>query len=286
MRFRADWLREVLTVPYVPILGPVHPDLADATLFEEVLAAALSGTVLPYDKDRRWTDREHEIPLVDEIVHQPEHTIIPVLSRRGTGIIKLFYYGSHPDLPELRTLTQRTCRAHHAAHGRIVVFSANTPAHDGHTTRLLIKDFRTPSPRPSTSAVAELRPDQLAEFLALADRLAGHGFAFLGRRLAADAVQGPILVAWDGARMVGAIGPLDTLRDRQGIRMLLPQYFGVLPEHHGQGHGRALWHAATDWGHHHGAAYQLLQTQPGQPSDRLFLSEGLHPLGFTTTVIT
>ena len=28
--------------------------------------------------------------LVDEIVHRPAHTIIPTLSRRGTGIVKTY----------------------------------------------------------------------------------------------------------------------------------------------------------------------------------------------------
>jgi GNAT superfamily N-acetyltransferase len=284
MRFRADWLREVLTVPYVPILGPVHPDLADSALFEDVLTAALDGVVLPYDKDSRWTDREHDVPLIDEIVHQPRHTIIPVLSRRGGGMIKLFFYGPQPDLRELRQITRRHCRTHGAAHGRVVVFGENTPHRDGTSTRLLIKDFHASSPSTSTSVVAELRPDQRTDFQSLANGLDDHGFGFLARRLADGMVNGPILIAWDKMRMVGAIGPLDTLRDRRGVQMLLPQYFGVLPEHHGQGHGRALWRAAANWGHRHGAAYQLLQTQPGQASDHLFLSEGLRSLGFTTTV--
>jgi GNAT superfamily N-acetyltransferase len=86
--------------------------------------------------------------------------------------------------------------------------------------------------------------------------------------------------------MVGAIDPLDTLPDRHGTQTLLPQYFGVLPEHHSQGHGRALWRAAADWGHRHGAVYQLLHTQVGQASAHLFLSEGLRSLGFTTTAMT
>lgn len=284
MRFRADWLCEVLTVPYVPILGPVHPDLADAELFDEVLTAALNGIVLPFDKDSRWTHREHEAPLIDELVHRPEHTIVPVLSRRGAGTIKLYYYGTRPDLAELRRLTRRISRVHGAAHSQVVVFDPNTPANGGQATRLLIKDFRTASPAPATAAVAELRTDQLGEFLTLADSLVDHGFGFLGRRLADGMVNGPVLVAWDGTRMIGAIGPLDTLRDRQGTETLLPQYFGVLPEHHGRGHGRALWRATAAWGHRYGAAYQLLQTQLGQASDRLFLSEGLRSLGFATTV--
>ncbi len=86
------------------------------------------------------------------------------------------------------------------------------------------------------------------------------------------------------ASVVGAIGPLTIMRDRRGERMLLPQYFGVLPEHRGQGHGRALWCAAADWGRRRRAAYQLLQTRAGYASDRLFLSEGLRSLGFAASV--
>lgn len=285
MRFRADWLREVLTVPYVPILGPVHPDLADATLFDEVLTAALDGVVLPYDKHSRWHHQRHETPLADEIVHQPEHTIIPILSRRGAGTIKLFYYGTQPDLPKLQETVRKSCRVHKAGHGHVVVFDHQTPVPEGRVSRLLLKEFQAPSPRPGASQITELRPDQLTEFLVLADRLTDHGFGFLGRRLVDDQGIGPVLVAWDEGRMVGAIGPLDTLCDRQGSRMLLPQYFGVLPEHRGHGHGRALWRAAAAWGHRHSAAYQLLQTQLGQAADQLFLSEGLHTLGFATTVL-
>jgi GNAT superfamily N-acetyltransferase len=72
--------------------------------------------------------------------------------------------------------------------------------------------------------------------------------------------------------------------DRRGHPVLLPQYFGVLPGHRGHGHGRALWRAATAWAEEHRAAYQLLQTETGQASDRLFLSEGLTCLGFACAV--
>ena len=66
--------------------------------------------------------------------------------------------------------------------------------------------------------------------------------------------------------------------------MMLPAYFGVLPAHHGRGHGRALWRAATAWAEHHHADYQLLQTKTGHTSERLFLSEGLTCLGFACLV--
>jgi GNAT superfamily N-acetyltransferase len=74
------------------------------------------------------------------------------------------------------------------------------------------------------------------------------------------------------------------MTDRQGAQVLLPQYFGVLPEHRGRGHGRALWRHAAHWGEQNQAVYQLLQTAIGQPSDRLFCSEGLATLGFASAV--
>lgn len=273
-------------MPYVPILGPVHPDLADAALFDEVIDAALAGTVLPFDKDRRWTTRKYDVPLTDEIVHEPGRTIIPVLSPRSTLTIKLHYYGANPDLTGLRRITRRLCAAHNATKGFVIVFETRSPSSAGRSRRLLIKDFNaagTTSLAGSNTSVTELRSDQLADFLALANQLGQHGFRHLGRRLTEGAVNGPIITG-DGARLVGAIGPLNTLSDRYGRQMMLPQYFGVLPEHHRRGHGRALWRAAVQWGRAQGVAYQLLQTEVGQPSDRLFLSEGLRSLGFTTAV--
>ena len=89
MRLRADWLSRVLTVPYVPILGPAHPDQFTAEMFTDVFAdiltASRTGTALPFDKDRRWSPRKTDTVLVDEIVHRPDHTIIPTLSGAAVG---------------------------------------------------------------------------------------------------------------------------------------------------------------------------------------------------------
>jgi hypothetical protein len=84
-----------------------------------------------------------------------------------------------------------------AGHGHVVVFCDHAPAHGVQAIRLLIKDFRTPSPTRAHQRSPSCAPDQLAEFLTLARRMADHGFAFLGQRLADDTVNGPILVAWD-----------------------------------------------------------------------------------------
>src|SRR5882724_9805502 len=108
MRFRPDWLRRVLHVPYVPTLGPVHPDTLCVEVFDEVVAASATGLSLPFDKDRRWSARKTEIVLADEIIHGPDATIIPTWSRRGHGTIKTYVYSATAPAT-LRTATRRWC---------------------------------------------------------------------------------------------------------------------------------------------------------------------------------
>jgi GNAT superfamily N-acetyltransferase len=130
----------------------------------------------------------------------------------------------------------------------------------------------------------DYEPATAATFSAFAHAMADHGFDFLHQRRTAGHHDGPILVSQHNGIIVGAIGPLTIMPDRAGARMLLPQYFGVLPGHRGAGHGRALWRAAERWGAGRDADYQLLQARVGAASERLFLSEGLRSLGFTATV--
>lgn len=299
MRFRPEWLRRVLHVPYVPTLGPVHPDALDPEVFDEVIAATVAGVMLPFDKDRRWSISKAETVLVDEIVHRPDLTIVPTVSRRGRGTIKTHVYGpTKPDTAALRAATRRWCATYGARTGRVVWFHPDTtPDEDaGHvgqaaTSRVLLKVFGTAlvtdTLAASGTSIIDLdtaAPTVRDTFTGFAEQLAEAGFGFLHRRWRAQGVDGPILVAINSDRVIGAIGPLATMTDRQGAAVMLPQYFGVLPAHRGRGHGRALWRHAAAWGERHPAAYQLLQTTAGGPSDRLFCSEGLTTLGFATAV--
>src|SRR5256885_3619306 len=113
MRSRRRWLRRVLQVPVVPTLGPVHRGTLGPEIFDEVVAAARTGEMLPFDKERRWSTSKSETVLVDEIVHRPDLTIIPTLSRRGSGMIKTHVYSvTTPNTAALRTATQRCCASH------------------------------------------------------------------------------------------------------------------------------------------------------------------------------
>ncbi|GAA2091041.1 hypothetical protein GCM10009759_15260 [Kitasatospora saccharophila] len=287
MRLTWDWMSPVVTVPFVPTLGPVHPDALTPGLFADVIDIAGTGRFLAYDKDRRWSDTKDETILPLDLVHRPDLTLIPTLSTRGTGTLKVHLYGDPTDghQEEAADLAAKLAAAHNAARARVLSFQA--PGQAASTaaeacTRLQLREFTPDRPTVQPDAVQplEAHPEAVqATFADFADELAGDGFAFLHSRMQTGTV-GPVLVTVaDDGRVVGAIGPMETMPDSADRPRLLPQYFGVLPDLRGHGHGRALWRAAMHWGHTHGADYQLLQTEIGGASDGLCRSEGLTDLG-------
>lgn len=116
MFFRWDWLRPQLTAPIVPTLGPVHPDALTVGMFEDILRAADTGHFLPYDKDRRWGGDKDEKIVRSDVVHQPEHTLVPTLTRRGRGTVKVFAYGLRDSVvAEAAELATKLAAAHEVA---------------------------------------------------------------------------------------------------------------------------------------------------------------------------
>lgn len=285
MFFRWDWLRPVLTAPIVPTLGPVHPDALTIDLFEDILRAAVTGDFLPYDKNRRWGGEKDEKVLREDVVHQPEHTLIPTLTRRGRGSVKVFAYGLRDGVvDEAAELAAKLAARHDVVNARVVRPLCPSATHP-RGTRIQLKDFTAaPSPDPGgpVRPVTDWPTFVQETFAPFAEAMAADGLAFLHGQMHAGRC-GPVLAAAVADRIVGAIGPMEVGPDPIGRPQLMPQYFAVLPETRGQGLGRVLWRAAMHWGHSHGAAYQLLQTEVGGPSDRLCQAEGLTSLGFTHT---
>jgi len=272
-------------VPYVPTIGPVHPATFDVNLFEDVLKVAGTGSFLPYDKNKRWSDWKDETVLLDEIEHGPGRTLIPTLARQWNSLT-LYAYGVVTDAKVVELAT-KLATANHAACARVLTFHGPewNPSNGVASVRVQLGHFAGPPALLDFHAVKPTAgfPEAVqATFATFADRLATDGFDFLYRRMQAGDV-GPVLAVTDGSRVVGAIGPMETMADSLGAARLLPPYFAVLSDHRRQGHGRALWRAATAWASHHGAEYVLLQTQSNGPSDGLLQAEGLHSLGFVCT---
>ncbi|MFC9144010.1 GNAT family N-acetyltransferase [Streptomyces bacillaris] len=286
MFFRWDWLRPALTAPIVPTLGPVHPDALSVSIFEDILRAADTRDFLPYDKDMRWGGEKGERVLRDDVVHRRERTLIPTLTRRGRGTVKVFTYGPQNNVMEdASELAARLAAVHEVASARVVRPLGPRTAHP-HGTRIQLKDFTTgPCPAPDGPVLPVTAwPAAVREtFATFARDMAAYGLAFLHTRMQAGHC-GPVLATALAGRVVGAIGPMEVRPDAIGRPQLMPQYFAVLPEARGQGLGRLLWRAAMHWGQRHGATYQLLQTEIGGPSDSLCRSEGLTSLGSSYTI--
>ncbi|GGZ17056.1 hypothetical protein GCM10010387_07120 [Streptomyces inusitatus] len=286
MFFRWDWLRPVLTAPIVPTLGPVHPHTLTVDLFEDTLRAAVTDrSFLHYDKDRRWSSEKDETVLSGDVVHQPDHTLIPTLNRRGRGTVKVFAYGHRDSIvDEAAELAVKLAALHDAGKAQVVrPLGPETDSPRG--TRIQMKDFTArpcPNPGGPVRPVTDWPTPVQETFAPFATAMATDGLAFLHTQMQAGQC-GPVLATAVEDRILGAIGPMEVRPDAIGCLQLMPQYFAVLPEARGQGLGRALWRSAMHWGQSHGAAYQLLQTEVGGPSDRLCQAEGLTSLGFSHT---
>ncbi|MFD7736609.1 GNAT family N-acetyltransferase, partial [Kitasatospora phosalacinea] len=189
MRLTWDWMSPVVTVPYVPTLGPVHPDALTPGLFADVIENAGTGRFLAHDKDRRWSDTKDETVLPLDIVHRPGFTLIPTLNSRGAGTLKVHLYGDPVGgHPEAADLAAKLATTHGAARARVLSFQApGEPARAGTAcTRVQLREFAPDRPAVQPDAVRplEAHPEAVrATFADFADRLAGDGFAFLHSRM-------------------------------------------------------------------------------------------------------
>jgi GNAT superfamily N-acetyltransferase len=288
MGIRWDWLQPLIIAPYVPTLGPAHPEVVTPGLFADVIEIARTVRFLPHDKDRRWADRKDEQVLTGDITQEPGLVLIPTLST-GRRCVKVHVYSQDPRdaLSRAAELGWRLWDEHAARKGRLIWFlpPGSDPDPVATCTRIQMRTFAPGhnAPAPGPVPLDEVTGPARATFSVLAEKLAAGGFAFLDSRIREQDGIGPVLTCQRDGKIVGAIGPMEIMPDSRGAARLLPQYFGVLPEYRGLGLGRSLWRAAMHWGQQHKAAYQLLQTGVDGASDRLCRSEGLTDLGLVCT---
>jgi len=290
MGIRWDWLEPLITVLYVPTLGPAHPGTVTVRLFDDVIEIAGTGRFLPHDKDRRWAARKDEQVLTAAITQEPGLVLLPTFSARRQ-CVKVHLYTRDPRgaLSRAAELGRQLCERHDAGKGRLVWFlpPGSDPDPVADCTRIQMRTFgpgdHVPGPASGVVPLDEVPGPVRATFRVFAEKLAAEGFAFLDARIREHGGTGPVLICQRDGRIAGAIGPMEIMLDSHGVARLLPQYFGVLPEYRGLGLGRCLWRAAMRWGQQHQAAYQLLQTETGGASDRLCRSEGLTDLGLACT---
>ncbi|MCC3762609.1 GNAT family N-acetyltransferase [Glycomyces sp. TRM65418] len=283
-----DLADRITATSYLPTLGPIHPHERRPELWQQVLDNNGTGGFLPFDKARVWGGLKQDAILTDRITAGDDFALVPVLDRSGPGTVDVYCYGNLDQAkPRGADLAAKAAADHGTDRARLKWFTTDTAetAAD-RAVRIQLKTFEPdtepPFPGWGVDALTDQPPGARASFAGFAAR-AKDGFPFLASRLVEGLNDGPILTVRDLAQIVGAIGPMRILPDSLGVPRLLPQYFTVLPEHRGNGYGRSLWNAAMAWGHEHGAAYQLLQTEIGGASDRLCQSDGLASLSVLHT---
>jgi len=218
VRLRWDWLGPSVTVPFVPTIGPVHPGAVGPSLFADVISVAGTDRFLAYDKDRRWFEAKAESVLVDDIVHRRHETWFPVLSRLGAGSVTVYVYGGPPHDHQLAgQLASRLRSSHGAATASVVWFlrREDPSPPTAHITSVQLQEFTSEQGATVPETVQRLNECPgavVATFVSFVRSLADEGFAFLHGRMAGAGV-GPVLVAVDEDRIVGAIGPMEIMSD-------------------------------------------------------------------------
>jgi GNAT superfamily N-acetyltransferase len=279
MRFRWDWLEPVMRAPYIPTLGPVPTTGVSAEIFDAVLSVASTGRFLPCDKGQRWSTTKDERVLAEAIIHSPQQTLIPTLTSRGGGLVKLHHYAlDDPDPVELGRLGERLAAVHDARIGHRIVWFPSGPGQA--RTKVMVKTFGVHDDEP-VDQVEELEGCVVAHtFEAFAAEIGPEGFQFLYQRMKAGHQDGPVLVAVEDKRIVGAVGPLSLMTGPDGRLTQLPAYFAVHPHYRNRGHGRRLWKASMAWGRRRGAQIKVLQAAIGTAAEALYTSEGLRTVGY------
>lgn len=266
MRLQADWLEQALSVDVIT----AEPD-----------------RFLPYGEDARWSDRKHERVLADEIRYDTDTTIIPTRDRRRDQVTVYHYERTPPDLLGAGEQVRELAARQEVSPGRVVWLQRTAPPSVVACAEvLLLNTARTPPVAAATVDIFDDCPSAVRATFSAFARQTGAGLVQLASRWAGRELAGPVLVAVTNARVVGAIGPLQTWPDPTGRRQLLPPNLAVLPTHRRRGHGRALWRAAQRWSHTRGAVYHIFQAVPGSPAADLYHREGATTLGFICAATT
>ncbi len=271
----AKLLQKLITTPYVPLLGPVHPDLIDEQLLANVFLAGDADELLPFDKDRRWYISKPAIILSDHIYRSVTGMIVPVLSK-GLERVKLLCYGE-ADQDDFNSCVEGVRSLHPMCQITIVSFApVATPVDNA--SILFLKRFSEIDSRSGNATVEQISVTEAGSLASLADDAENSGFGFLARQYG-ERELGPTFVIRDNGLVVAAVGPIDTMPDSAGQLLCLPPYVGVASNYRGRGLGSLVWRAAMSYASVKGATYLLLQSEAGQASEYFYESQGLVGLG-------
>jgi len=253
-------------VPYLPVLGPVHPLEVTTELWNMIVAAG--PKLLAFDKTSRWSEVPNE-QILDMRVGTNYRIIT---TQTSAGIIRQYAYGPKANESVMGN-------AWPICNERITFSKAQRLIRSNEkASRVFMDTFQHTLHEPGEH-VHEFSRELLGawdDFVASCDDQG----SVRGLQIAIERQAGPVYVYVDNGIIMGAIGPLTTLLDSKGDMRLLPSYFLVHQQYREQGVGRLLWWAMRCWAILHGAQYMVLQAEVGAPAEHFYEALGLESLGF------
>lgn len=269
----------------MPSFGPIYSQNNDTKqLIDDVLGYWNDQTFLEYDRGKRWFSKKEEYILVPYIDIYKNDLYVPVINTRGNGMLSIFVYPnnifSQKNIDFSKKLAKKILLSFKFSKQRIITFGNN----EFHNRRVVIYLKNIQPCHLNTNLEVfpfnQLEPKIQKTFstLAMNDDLPGsrmlwEKYLSLGKEIS------DIYVAVSNNKILGMIGPLDTLLDPWRIKQLIPPYFEVSQSARKMGIGTKLWNAAMNWGYENGAKYLLIQAEEGAASDFFYKKNSLIDCG-------
>lgn len=254
-----------ITFPYLPLLGPIHPQEISQQLICNIFNSSETDTVLPHDKQIRWGRRPNERIVSHNIVDKSV-----TIQTESNSKNFLYIYGPYSGSMESSIST-------------IITFSkkARTLQLLERCSVIYIDTYNEDIINASPYIYAyQLNSDEQNEIANLGDKDSMSGFRYLLDNGRLQDTNSPTIVIKQDGIISGAIGPHTILNDSLGVKRLLPCYFGVSQTARRQGIGKRLWNQSRYWASSHGAEYALLQADYDSPAAYFYEAVGLKKIGY------
>jgi len=274
-------------VLYIPTLGPIYTSGNSVkTLLRDVLNNSQTDDFLPYDKDRRWYKHKKEKILLSKILIDDYGLFIPVKNNFKNNVLKIFYYTTLKNTID-NSIIKKTKKIavelkNDEKIDKCFLYCFEKPksqkkflCHNIYLKRITKKEYLTKPPK-SIDYYDNLPQEVKQTFNYLEQESKMEGFGFLWKEfIMKDKLLSPVICAVKEGRIIGAIGPLDILKDAWNILWLLPPYFGIKEELRRKGYGEKLWKSAMSLAYQKDAKYTLVQSLSSSPADYFYKKQRL-----------
>jgi len=255
-------------VPYLPILGAVHPQNINDIILNELKKSSRNCKILPYDKNSRWSNR-----VTEQIIYYDLPIIVtkPIDDNKKT----IYIYSNNPEKHLIPTDINRIFFIHKDKW-------SNINLQQNEIFLFEIKNHHNKSFDNDVMVLSELEPSIQKTLPNLDNDDDIEGFGFLSEQIRKRNDLGEVLVVISNNQIVGAIGPTDIIIDSGGRRQLLAPYFGVSKEYRRGGIGKKLWNNYLSHGKKLGAEYIILMSENNCPSQLFYKKMKMSSLGFVS----